>query len=137
MQKKTVLLSAVLIIFGAITTTTILLVFPYDPYNPPILDDSRSTPQGMSEVVNASNQFALDLYLNLSGTEEGNIFFSPYSIFSALAMTYEGALGLTHEEMQNVLHLPLDEILRPNFAALSAIFKSAKSAISMTFTLIE
>lgn len=51
-----------------------------------------------------NNKFAFDLYKNLS-SGKGNIFVSPYSVFSALAMTAEGAQGKTLTEMQNVLGL--------------------------------
>jgi len=64
---------------------------------------------GPSEnVVEANNLLALDLY-NKYKSKEGNLFFSPYSISSALAMTYEGAKGQTAEEMQAVLYLPDDK----------------------------
>jgi len=39
-----------------------------------------------------NNCFALQLYQQLRG-EKGNLFFSPYSISTALAMTYAGARG--------------------------------------------
>lgn len=77
-----------------------------------LADDSGATHEGVSSVVSASNQFAFDLYLELREDEEGNIFFSPYSISTALAMTYEGARGQTAEEMQSVLHFPEDNDTR-------------------------
>lgn len=81
-------------------------------------DDSGATVEGVNSVINANNQFALDLYLKLEDVE-GNIFFSPYSISVALAMTYEGAKGETVEEMQSVFHFPEDEnIRRPSFAKI-------------------
>ena len=48
--------------------------------------------QDDSSIIQASNQFAFDLYAQYKSTE-GNIFYSPYSIFSALAMAHEGARG--------------------------------------------
>ena len=81
-----------------------------------VLDDSNATQEGISSVVSANNQFALDFYSELKDEEE-NIFFSPYSISVALAMTYEGARGQTAEEMQSVMYFQEDEILRrPAFA---------------------
>jgi len=56
-------------------------------------------------VAAGNNEFALELYAKLRSTE-GNLFFSPYSISSALAMTYCGARGRTETEMATVLHLP-------------------------------
>lgn len=81
-------------------------------------DDSMATSEGVATVVNANNNFAIDLYNKLSSSTD-NVFFSPYSISSALAMTYEGAKGQTAEEMENVLYLPADEnVLRSSYARL-------------------
>jgi serpin B len=85
---------------------------------PIVVDDKEATVTGINSVVNANNQFALDLYLQLKKST-GNIFFSPYSISTALAMTYEGARGKTAQEMQSVFHFPTDEKLRrSSFAAI-------------------
>lgn len=55
----------------------------------------------------ASNSFAVDLYHELAKDNEGkNLFFSPYSISAALAMTIEGARGQTMQEMGQVLRFP-------------------------------
>jgi serpin B len=55
----------------------------------------------------ANNRFAIDLYKQLSTENSGkNLFFSPYSISSALAMTIEGARGETAAEMGKVLGYP-------------------------------
>ena len=56
-------------------------------------------------VVEGNNKFALELYAKLRA-QEGNLFFSPYSISGALAMTYAGARGETEKQMANVLHFP-------------------------------
>jgi serpin B len=72
----------------------------------------------INSVVNSSNQFAFDLYSNFKG-KEGNIFFSPYSLSTAMAMTYEGARGQTAEEIRQVFHYPEDiEILRRGYAGI-------------------
>ncbi len=55
-------------------------------------------------VSHANNLFAIDLYAQLRD-RSGNLFFSPYSISTALAMTYGGARGRTETEMADVLHL--------------------------------
>jgi serpin B len=62
-------------------------------------------------VAQDNNVFALDLYTQLS-KETGNLFFSPYSISTALGMTYAGAKGKTAEEMASTLHfgLPPDRL---------------------------
>ncbi len=57
------------------------------------------------DLAAAANGSALDLYRALAA-EPGNLFFSPYSVVSALAMVREGAKGETAEQMDRVLHLP-------------------------------
>jgi serine protease inhibitor len=61
------------------------------------------TPE-IREVVKANSDFALDLYARLSQENAGkNLFFSPYSVSSALALVIEGARGETAEQMGKVL----------------------------------
>lgn len=52
--------------------------------------------------------FAFALYHELA-KQSGNLFFSPYSISSALAMTYAGAKGTTETEMASALHFTLPQ----------------------------
>jgi serpin B len=73
---------------------------------------------GIETAVQGNTQFALDLYQKLR-TTKGNLFFSPYSISTALAMTFAGARGDTQAQMAQALHFPLDqEQLHPAFAQL-------------------
>ena len=83
-------------------------------------------PEDLTALVDGNNQFALDLYKKLAETEKGNIFFSPYSISSALAMTYAGARGQTAEEMAKVLGIAkLGDKVHPAHASLAYKLKSA------------
>jgi serpin B len=61
----------------------------------------------MKAVASDNNAFAFDLYGRLAG-EQSNLFFSPYSIDSALAMTYAGAKGETAQEMAQTLHYQME-----------------------------
>ncbi|HEY5914978.1 MAG TPA: serpin family protein [Verrucomicrobiae bacterium] len=54
-------------------------------------------------LVEGNTAFALDLYGQLK-SGPGNLFFSPYSISTALAMVYAGARGDTEKQMDQVLH---------------------------------
>ena len=56
---------------------------------------------GMNDIVNSSNELAMDMYKMLAEESE-NVFFSPYSIMIALGMVYEGARGRTAEEIINL-----------------------------------
>ena len=70
------------------------------------------------ELASGNSSFAFDLYRVL-GEEESNIFFSPYSISAALAMTYAGAEGTTESEMADVLKFTLPQnLLHPSFNLL-------------------
>ena len=70
-------------------------------------------------LVEGNTKFAFDLYAKLKEEEEGNLFYSPYSISTALAMTYAGAMGNTEKQMAEVLHFILkDEGLHSAFAEL-------------------
>jgi serpin B len=71
-----------------------------------------------SDIVKANNAFAFDLYKNLA-KEPGNLVVSPFSIDTALAMTYAGARGNTARQMARVLHLPAgDTNIHVEFSAL-------------------
>lgn len=59
----------------------------------------------LEATAQANTGFALALYREL-GKAQGNVFFSPYSISSALAMAAEGARGTTAEEMGRTLQFP-------------------------------
>ena len=76
------------------------------------------------KVVAGNTGFAVDLYGKLRA-QEGNVCFSPYSISTALAMTYGGARGETEKQMAQTLHfnLPADK-LHPAFAALAENLKA-------------
>ena len=80
----------------------------------PVTTDSE-----LSDLVRGNNAFAFDLYQKLREEESGNLFYSPYSISLALAMTYAGARGETERQISNTLHfiLPQDKF-HPAFNAL-------------------
>ncbi|MFQ5799481.1 MAG: serpin family protein [Bacteroidota bacterium] len=74
----------------------------------------------LEAVVKGNAVFALALYGELKEAE-GNLFFSPYSISTALAMTYAGARGNTERQMARTLHFTLgQERLHPAFCSLEA-----------------
>ena len=62
----------------------------------------------LQTVVKGNSDFGFDLYQELKA-KKGNLFFSPYSISTALAMTYAGARGQTEKEMAKVLHFSLEQ----------------------------
>ncbi len=77
-----------------------------------------ATDAELADLVRGNSAFTFDLYQNLR-EEEGNLFYSPYSISLALAMTYAGARGDTERQMAETLRfLPAQEDLHPAFNAL-------------------
>jgi serpin B len=72
--------------------------------NSPDVSDSA-----LETLVSGNNEFALELYRQLSANDDSNLFFSPYSLSLALAMTYAGAEGTTEEQMADTLNFILDE----------------------------
>ena len=75
-----------------------------------------------SEMLDGARQFALDLYRQLRDSNEGNFFYSPYSISIALAMTYAGARENTALEMADALNFTLSQDkLHPAFNKLDLI----------------
>lgn len=75
-------------------------------------------------LSDGNNTFALDLYQALKDNE-GNLFYSPYSISSALAMTYAGARGETEKQMAETLNFTLSQDkLHPAFNSVSLALAS-------------
>jgi len=83
-------------------------------------------------VAEAGNEFGIDLFHRLATAQtyvEQNLFFSPYSIATALQMAYAGARGNTEREMGRVLRLELrQERLHP---AAGAVRESLRRGSSM------
>jgi len=77
----------------------------------------------IATLVNGNGEFAFNLYQALM-KQDGNIFFSPYSISLALAMTYAGARGETAKQMADTLHYQLDQ------SALHAALNSLDMALA-------
>lgn len=65
------------------------------------------TPVEMSQLAAGNAEFAMRLYNETAAKAEGNVFFSPLSVTTALAMTYAGAKGQTATEMATALSFKL------------------------------
>jgi serpin B len=80
--------------------------------------DVSSSEQAL--LVEGNSAFAFELYQALKG-QGGNLFYSPYSISLALAMTYAGAHGETAQQMADTLQFLLEQArLHPAFNWLDA-----------------
>ncbi|MEM2934415.1 MAG: serpin family protein [Methanocellales archaeon] len=116
MKWKVITFAIITIALATIANVLLLYNSPENISNR--ANDTSATSEGISSIVNANNQFALDLYSELNN-ETGNLFFSPLSISTAFAMIYEGARGQTAEEIQSIFHFPEDNTTRrSSFAAI-------------------
>lgn len=91
-----------------------------------ISSEASSSGASLNEdIVKGNNAFAVKLYHELDKAK-GNIFFSPYSVSSALSMTYAGARGNTAKEMKETLQFQLDQ------PELNSAFKSLNRKLAAT-----
>ena len=84
-------------------------------------------------AAKATNDLAVDLHRQLATADE-NLCISPYSIETALAMTFAGADGDTRTEMARVLHLGSDP---GAFASFSALQHSLEEMSAKTAELVK
>ncbi len=68
-----------------------------------VLTSAALTGKSPKEVAGDNNRFAFNLYEQLRNENDGNLFFSPFSISTAFAMCYAGADGKTADEIERVL----------------------------------
>jgi len=107
MKKALPFLLIAIMLFGLVACT--------QPVSSEVLQSNKQrvtspvVPQDELEtLVDGDSAFAFDLYQALR-EDDGNLFYSPYSISLALAMTYAGARGETEEQMANTLHFILPQ----------------------------
>jgi len=101
-----------------------------------VLSSSLSFVTGQTDaevLVKDNSAFAMALYQKLCESEEGNVFFSPYSISTALAMTYAGARSNTEKEMAETLRFSLaQERLHPAFAQVESSLNKTQESGNVT-----
>jgi serpin B len=89
--------------------------------------DRENGHSSVATTVQGNTEFAFDLYQRLR-TAKGNLFLSPFSISTALAMTYAGACSDTEVQMAQALHFLVDHgQLHPAFASLPATLSESGS----------
>ena len=81
--------------------TLFMITLTGHPTDTQTIGDVKNLPGG-------NTAFALDLYARLK-ISDGNLFFSPYSISTCLAMTYAGARGDTATQMARTLHFATNQ----------------------------
>jgi len=114
MNKNLMALFGAIIIFAASVFSVYYFYKPsddgsYDTIPAKVADDKNATGESLSSLVDSLNNFSFEFYDVLKQENSGNIFMSPYSIFVAVSMAYEGANGNTHQEMKDVLNIPQND----------------------------
>lgn len=86
-----------------------------------------------ADVIDGNNQFAFDFYSRVAANDDGNIFYSSWSISTALALVYEGARGKTAEEIQSVFGFPVeDDTRRSSFAGIQQDLNNNQGNYTLT-----
>jgi serpin B len=87
---------------------------------------AKANAEAVKALAKGNNEFAFDMYGKLKG-DKGNLFFSPFSLRTALAMTYAGAKGETAVQMEKALRFsPQDPDLHAAFASTIASVEPGK-----------
>jgi serpin B len=90
-------------------------------------------PADLAALASNNTRFAVDLYKSVGAAAAGqNLFFSPYSVSSTLAMAWAGARGATAGEMESALYfkLPADR-LHAAFDALDLQLAARAPAVTL------
>ncbi len=90
-----------------------------------------------NSIVESNNSFTFDVMRNINKDDTSkdgvNMFVSPFSIYDALAMAYDGAAKKTAKEMRSVMKFKKDQAeSHKEFAQLLKDYKSDKSVFSIT-----
>ena len=106
-------------------------VYPIDPSQVTIGNQAHITnPEASIEEIErlaqANNQFALALYKQLTD-EQGNLIYSPFSIYQALMMTYAGAESETAQQMMAALGVKDIEDVHNVMNALNLTLQNQKA----------
>jgi serpin B len=85
----------------------------------------------LQSLVESNTAFGLDLYGQLAGSP-GNLFLSPYSISTCLAMTYAGARGETEQQMAQVFGFGANQqLFASSFGELQRQLEQARNRKSI------
>jgi serpin B len=124
MKKAAILIATVILMSSLVACSVPAVSANYIQSDKPRITSPAVENADLATLVDGNTAFTLDLYQEFQ-KEEGNIFYSPYSLSVALAMTYAGARGETEQEMAQALSffLPQDR-LHPAFNYLDQLLTS-------------
>lgn len=83
--------------------------------------------ESFENLIDRNNDFAFDFFIKISEKQKENVFISPFSISTALAMTYEGARWATALEMSRVMRFSKSrEHSHKEFTELLGFYRNLK-----------
>jgi len=122
MKKIILLLLVSVMLLGIVGCSQATSVYVIQSDKPRVTSP-EVTETDLAKLVDGNNAFAFELYQTLRQTG-ANLFYSPYSISEALAMTYAGARGETEKDMAETLNFTLSQArLHPAFNSLDLQLK--------------
>ena len=102
--------------------------------NQDLISKASLNPFENHKIIDANNQFSLDMYSKLIEENNDNVFFSPASMSSAFAILYEGSQNNTESEMEEVFGFEHDDSKRRDgFAALQQSLNSKDKQYDLKF----
>lgn len=94
---------------------------------------SNSTANLVQDVVNSNNGFSNKLYGTVSSTvKSGNIFMSPLSVHTLLALIYQGSVKSTEQNIAAVLNLPGKQETGQGYKGLISYLRNTPGVILKT-----
>lgn len=100
-----------------------------------MLSVSSLNSQTTQKQISNNNKFTFEMF-NYSNVNSENLFLSPFSVSTALAMTYEGAKGKTRSEMSEVLHFPDNsESFNKSFSEIISKTQSSQKSDNYIFNI--
>ena len=94
-----------------------------------ILSDVDFNKDDYQKIISSNNQLGFDLLPDAGANKDGNIFISPTSLLMALSMVYNGADGVTREEMAKVFHvegIEANQLNKANASLMSLLQSDSK-----------
>ncbi len=94
--------------------------------------DTFATTESVNSLVDSLNDFSFAFYDEIIKKEESNIFYSPYNIFTALSMAYEGSRENTAFQMKNILNILQDDsVTESSFGRLYNLLNKNKEGYTI------
>ena len=87
-------------------------------YKRPFVVIPPTDPPETQQIARANNAFAWKIYRQMTATSRDSFTISPFSLFNAFALVYEGAHGKTAEQLNAMFSYPSCDTLGPGTQAL-------------------